>query len=110
MFAKRFNAVHGRIDDLKDLNLLRGSKYVQSNLRDIYSRIKKDVSNGIQVLFSGTPCQVSGLYKFLSKDYFNLYTCDIVCDGDPSQRVWRDYLSLIKENYSNNISRVNFRE
>ncbi len=106
-FDDQWNVVHRRVDNINDLDLLRGSKYVQSNLCDTYSRCVYDLKNGKKVLFSGTPCQIAGLYSFLGKPYNNLFTVDIICHGVPSPLVWRKYIS---EKFDlKNIKYINFR-
>ena len=96
IWGARFNedneVVHDCIANLQQLSLLRGSKYVQSSIGLSYKKIKMSLKAGKDVLFSGTPCQVAGLRKYLGKDYPTLYTVDIVCHGVPSPGVWKKYL------------------
>ena len=87
-----FSAAHIRAEDADTRDLMRGSKYIQSDMGDIFIRIKDDLQNGREVLFSGTSCQVAGLSAFLGKDYENLFLVDIVCYGVPSPAVWHRYL------------------
>ena len=75
---------HIVINDIQDLPLLQGSKYLQSNTSGIYKQVKTLLNKGALVLFSGTGCQVAGLLSFLRKKYDNLYTIDLVCAGVPS--------------------------
>ncbi len=82
---------HVRADNLEKAKTLRRSKYLQSNTKHTYSEVKKDLKEGRIVLFCGTGCQIAGLLSFLRKPYENLYTCDVVCHGVPSQKVWRKY-------------------
>ena len=83
---------HIEVNSLDDLDLLHGSKYVQSNIGDIYRTVKSLLEKGQYVLFSGTPCQVAGLYGFLGhEDYENLLTCDFVCHRLPSPGVSKIY-------------------
>ena len=85
------NVHHTRVDRLEALDSIRGSKYVQSYMGDIYKQVKKDLKEGKQVLFTGTPCQVAGLKAFLhNKVYDNLITADLVCHGVPSQQMLND--------------------
>ena len=102
---------HIRINDERDVALLKGSKYVQSETVGIYAAVKKDLQAGVTVLFIGTPCQAAALRSYLQKDYDNLITIDLVCHGVPSQRMLRDavepYLNNIKTSYENIF--VNFR-
>lgn len=76
----------------------RGSKYVQSDLRGVYTEIREQLRSGREVLFSGVPCQVEGLKNFLMKPYDNLTTIDILCHGVPSPLVFSDYISFIRKN------------
>ena len=91
---------HIMIDKLEDIPLLQGSKYVQSSIEYIYQEIKNYLGQDKTVLFSGTPCQVDGLYGYLgSKTHENLITIDLVCHGVPNARFLNDYLSLEKERH-----------
>ena len=90
---------HIRISTPKEVDLLKGSKYVQSDMTGIIRSIKEDLNNGVKVLYIGTPCQVAGLLSSLRRPYDNLITIDFVCHGVPSQQllndiVMRDYPSL----------------
>lgn len=86
---------HIIIDKEDDLHLLQGSKYVQSAIGDIYSKIKDLLIENKKVLFSGTPCQVAGLVSYLGKDYDNLITLDLICHGVPSPWTWQLHLNEI---------------
>lgn len=101
---------HIRIDTLNDLSTLQGSKYVQSNTLDIFKNIKEDLDNNKQVLFTGTPCQVMGLKNYLIKNYNNLFTCDLVCHGVPSQKLFKKYISYLEKKYNKKIIKYNFRD
>ena len=99
---------HSFATDMDGLVPMRGSKYVQSDLSDIYSEIKGFLNKDRLVLFSGTPCQVAGLYTFLKKDYPNLLTCDLVCHGVPSQKSFDSYCKRIGLS-SKKVAEVAFR-
>lgn len=73
----------------------RGSKYVQARVGDSYKVCKQYLENGRSVLYSGTPCQISGLQHFLQKKYDNLLTVDFICHGVPSPSVWNRYLDEV---------------
>lgn len=110
VFDKEFNVVHDEIIVEKDLRKIRGSKYVQSQIDDNYKKARYYLEKGIEVLFTGTPCQIEGLYSFLRKDYENLYTQDIICHGVPSKKVWRKYLKHRREIDNGEIlENINFR-
>ena len=70
----------------------RGSKYVQAIVGNAYKKTEEFLKLGREVLFSGTPCQVAGLKRFLRKEYDNLLIVDIICHGVPSPKVWNMYL------------------
>ena len=89
-----FEVCHIGVDNLEQLSKFRNSKYVQSSIGDSYSEVKKYLSQGRLVCFSGTPCQVNGLCKYLGRDYDNLITIDIVCKSVPSPLVFRKYVEL----------------
>ena len=112
MFDENFNVIHGYIENKEDLTKLRGSKYVQSFLGNSYKEIKQFLETGRYVCFSGTPCQVEGLKKFLRKEYENLVTVDVMCHAVPSPLVWKKYFEYIKKNKLNdeNVEKVLFRD
>ncbi len=89
-----------------DIEKMRSSKYLQSDIGKCYKEIKLLLDKNINVLFTGTPCQVSGLKSYLQKDYKNLFCLDLICHGVPSAKVFQKYL---KENF-NNVEYINFRE
>ena len=79
---------HISIEKAEDIVKLQGSKYVQSYLGDTFKKVRNFLKHNRLVLFTGTPCQVGGLLKFLNKKYDNLITCDMVCHGVPSQKAF----------------------
>lgn len=91
-FNDRWEVVHDHVETKEELAKFRGSKYVQSKIGDNYRKVKLFLSEGRNVLFSGTPCQISGLKKYLRKDYDNLLAVDFICHGVPSPGVFRTYL------------------
>ena len=82
---------HIRGDNIEAAKVLRRSKYLPSDINGIYKQVAKDLKEDRQVLFSGVGCQIAGLKSFLHKDYDNLFTCDVVCHGIPSMKVWNAY-------------------
>lgn len=91
-FDRNWNVIHGYTEDIDGLNDFRGSKYVQSHIGDSYKKAKLFLKAGRQVLFSGTPCQIAGLQRFLHKKYDNLLLVDVVCHGVPSSMPWQKFL------------------
>lgn len=91
-----------------DISPLRGSKYFQAKVGDTFKLVKKDLEDGRMVLFSGTGCQINGLFMFLGKEYSNLFLLDIICHGTPSPKLWREY-ALYHESKYGKLESVNFR-
>lgn len=91
-FDENWQVVIDYTETIEGLSAFRGSKYVQATSNNAYSKCKEFLEEGRKVLFTGTPCQVSGLKLFLRIDYTNLLTADLACHGTPSREVWKRYL------------------
>ena len=109
-FNERWDVEHICVDNLKDLQRLRGSKYVQSRIGNTYQQAKEFLQAGRLVLFSGTPCQTSGLIGYLGRKYDNLITQDLICASIPSPMVWRRYLRYREQMERSKIEKVSFRD
>lgn len=109
-FDEEFDVKHVEITSPDELHRLRGSKYVQSRIGDILRKAKEYLDGGRLVYFSGTPCQISGLLKYLGKDYDNLITQDIVCHGVPSPAVFEEYKKYREEKAGSKITYFSFRK
>ncbi len=110
-FDKDFTAKHKIVNDITNLQELRGSKYVQSNLQGIYIQIKNLLNDSGKVLFAGTPCQVSGLLSVLSETQKqSLLSIDIICHSVPSPRAWQMYVKWVEKKYDKKVLRVNYRD
>lgn len=103
------NLVHIAIENKNELNKLKGSKYLQSDLNNIFKFIKDNVKDK-KILFVGLPCQVAGLKSFLDKDYENLLCIDLICHGVPSPKLFYKYLEEIEEKYNNKVIKYDFRD
>lgn len=120
VFGVRFNEQWQPIFDyaetIEGIAPFRGSKYVQATVGNAYSQAETFLKAGRQVLFSGTPCQIAGLRRYLRKEYDNLLTVDIICHGVPSPKVWSMYLDEMSTRYSKrgderaNIESISFRD
>lgn len=113
-YDSNWEVYHDSCSDIESLRLFRSSKYMQSRIGDCFIRVEKSLKEGKQVLFSGTPCQIAGLKKFLQRDYNNLTTIDVICHGVPSPKSWRLYLKNMLDkgiigSDSSDITEVNFR-
>lgn len=83
---------HERIDNIEDLEHLKGSKYVQSYMGKIIHSVKEDIKNNRLVCFIGTPCQVAGVKNSFKIVPSHLLLIDLVCHGVPSQKMLNDNL------------------
>lgn len=102
---ENLRARHIRADDIEKRNLCRGSKYSQSDIDSIYLSVRDDLKNGKLVMFTGTPCQVDGLSRFLGDfDKSNLILIDIVCHGVESPLLFRNYIKFLEKKRKKNIS------
>ncbi len=102
-------ARHHRAITFEERDKMRGSKYVQSSIGNVYFNVKDDLEKGKLVLFTGTSCQVKALLTFLKKEYANLITMDIVCHGTIDSRILSDYISYSEEKYGKKITNIDFR-
>lgn len=109
-FSEDLSVKHIGVTNTSDLDKLRRSKYVQSDLNGHFKKIKEQLENNTTVLFSGTPCQVGGLLSYLQKPYENLITLDFVCHGVPSPKAWEEYLGFQEKAYNSKVTEVNFRD
>ena len=103
---------HIVVDNIEDLKQLRGSKYVQSELGNIYDTVRIELEKGREVLFSGTGCQVAGLKAYLqcgvaALNSGKLITVEVMCHGVTSPMVWEKYLT---EKNVEEIRIINFRD
>lgn len=108
-YDENFKVNHIEIVKKEDINQLRKSKYIQSNINNSYKDVEKNLKENKLILFSGTPCQINGLKNFLIKEYENLITCDIVCHGVPSQKAFKQYLKYFEDKLNEKVIDYDFR-
>ena len=94
-----FNVHHIVVNNLEDLSLIRGSKYVESNLQSVFKVTEKILNNGEKVLFSGLPCQVGAIKLYLGKEYENLFCCEVFCHGVPRSGIFAAYINEVEKKY-----------
>lgn len=108
-YDEELNVNHIKVDNKIELEKLRSSKYVQSNIKNTYKEAENELKKDKIVLFSGTPCQIEGLNSYLMKEYDNLITCDLVCHGVPSQKLFKTYLKYLSIKFNSKVKSYNFR-
>ena len=99
-FNPNFKVVHSVARCAEERDRFRGSKYVQSDTKQIYQQVEHDLKEGNMVLFTGTPCQVEALNCYLEVkkvERSNLYTIDNICHGVASPKLWGEYVELLKK-------------
>lgn len=109
VYNNNLEVEHIVTQNFEDVKKMNGSKYVQSDLKNVFKEVKEYLEKDIKVLFTGTPCQITGLLKYLQKDYDNLYTLDIVCHGVPSPKVFRKYKKYLEEINKSKLKEISFR-
>ncbi len=108
-FNDSFEVIHDSIVNKADIESFRGSKYVQSKIGDTYKQAKECLSQGKQVLFSGTPCQIEGLKAYLMEPYDNLLCIDNICHGVPSPAVFKKYIEYQENVAGFPVKKIMFR-
>lgn len=108
-YDDELNVNHIKAESRKELEHLRSSKYVQSNIGETYKETETFLKEGRIVFFTGTPCQIAGLNSFLIKKYDNLITCDLVCHGVPSQKLFHTYIEYLSKKFNSRVVKYNFR-
>ena len=110
IWDEKQRAIHVVTNDMKTLAKMQGSKYVQSDLQNCYMEIKRKLSQGKKVLFSGTPCQIAGLKAFLrNTNQDNLLTVEVICEGVPSPLYIRKYEQSLKKKFDALIESIDYR-
>lgn len=98
------------VKEKKELVRLRGAKYVASDPNTSYSQVKDYLKQNKAVFFTGTGCQIAGLYKFLGTDYPNLLTMEIICHGTPSQKLFSKHVEYLTQKLGERIVSFRFRD
>lgn len=109
-FDELFRLRHTGAETLEELRPLRGSKYLQSDLRGTFREIRAHLKAGRWVYFTGTGCQVAGLRAFLQQEYATLVTSDLVCHGTPSQQLFDWHLDYLRQKEQGEITSYSFRD
>ena len=109
-YDENMNVVHQSAKDDRQLGRIQKSKYVQSDMRGIYSSVQENLEESRWVLFCGTPCQVQALKMFIGKEYERLILVDLVCYGVPSPGVWKAYVKYLEQKHRGRLTDFVFRD
>ena len=101
---------HIACKNFAELEKIKGSKYVESFTGDTFKEAKEYLENGQKVLYTGSPCQIAGLKKYLGKDYDNLFTIDLICHGVPSRKLFKNYIEWLSKCYKDKVIYYGFRD
>ncbi len=111
--AARYNkenlVEHCMVEIEEDIELIRQSKYLQSDIGNIYQTIKDKLIEGRLVAFCGTPCQVSGLLSFSGNKFENLITFDFVCRGINSPKAYLKYIQMLEKKHGSKVKKIWFK-
>lgn len=88
---------------------IRSSKYLQSFTNTLFPDIKNLLKSGEKILVCATPCQITGLYAYLNHDYENLITCDFICRGVNSPKVFIKYMDMLEKQYNSKADKIKFK-
>lgn len=108
-YDENMNVVHMCVNSMDNISRIQKSKYVQSKIGSVYVDVEKSLKKRIPVLFVGTPCQVAGLYSYLTRDYQDLYTIEFICLGVNSPLAYRYWIEELEEKYSAKINNIWFK-
>jgi len=101
---------HILTNDRNKLDEIRSSKYIFSLTDELFPEVKRQLKSGNKVLVCGAPCQISGLYTFLKKDYENLITCDFICKSVNSTKVFQKYIEWLESKYQSKAKKIKAKD
>lgn len=109
IYNKDHTVSHVLTFDKEQLPALRSSKYLQSDTDRLFYDAKKRLKEGEKVLVCATPCQIAALYNYLKHDYENLITCDFICLGVNSPKVFLKYMDMLERQYGAKAEKIKFK-
>lgn len=111
IYNDELKVVHSSADNMQEVCKMMGSKYVQSDMGNCYVDVRKLLLENKKILFTGTPCQIAGLKRYLGKEYANLVTIQLICHGVPSPLLFEKYKNYLKQKYHMDILKhISFRD
>lgn len=109
-YNENMEVIHKEAFHMEQLEALKRTKYVQSDLSTAYKRAEGWLKAGRWVLFCGTPCQIQALRLFLGTNYEKLITADLICYGVPSPGIWHSYVKYLERRYKGKMTDFSFRD
>jgi len=108
IWDENWNPIHVLTENMETVKKMQRSKYAQSNVSGVFAPIKEALKGGKKVLFSGTPCQIAAVRKYVGKTD-GLFCVGLICHGVASRKVWRMYLETLRKQHGE-ITNVRMRE
>lgn len=109
-FDENMNPISSIASTMEEVKAFYGSKYVKSDFKGIFQKVKEKLRQGTFVLYTGLPCECAGLRAYLRKTYDNLIICEILCHASPSPKVFRSYLDYLEGKFQSKIIDAKFRD
>lgn len=92
----------------------RGSKYIQSNVNNIFYIVEKWVRThpNKELLFVGTGCQAAAFRKFVQLKKFeeHVYIVDLICQGVASPIIWKEYVKFQETKHQGRVEYLTFKD
>lgn len=110
VYSEDHTVSHIVTNDRLKLDEIRGSKYLQSYMGDLFRNIKQLLNGGEKVMVCATPCQIKALYSVIGKDHANLITCDFICRGVNSPKVFLKYMDMLEQQYGARATKIKFKD
>lgn len=103
-YSEDFHSARYEIADrLEQLERFKGSKYIDVDKGTVYQDVKKLLDESNQVLFFGVPCMVAAMRAFLKRDYPNLITCELVCEGPTTADIHTQYIEHLEKKFGSKV-------
>ena len=96
------SAEYIRVSSEEEAERLKTSKYFQARKNNVFQQIREDLKTK-RVLFTGLPCDVYALKRFI-KDDSNLYTLSVICHGPTTEKIHQQYCALLEKKLGSPIT------
>lgn len=100
---------HKAVETEAELEELRGSKYVVSDMSRVWAVIKNNLRTGRRVLFTGTPCQTAAVRRVFGNDK-NLLVVALFCHANVALEVWNKFVAEIERKARSRLVSVKMRD
>lgn len=107
------NVVHTRYYNYDDCRKFSGSKYVSSDLSNVFGYLDEDIKNNRYIIFSGLPCQIEAIKNYLSMKKFShesIFFIDLICHGVGSKKFFDEFITELCKKYNSQINEFRFRD